>query len=199
MQPSIDYQKENGVGEPTPSLFKEKNLAIATTTAVARRRQNTGKRTVLIKAEKESDDNGKTATAQDVRAEDTILRAKDKQCDKDPKGYVITLITTSHRKPPVFCRRVYVKFRNRLRFLIFLLHHIRFQRARVNIFQVIIRKKAYFFAFCPFISLRKTKKCVIMIMSSWRVGFPRDRTNEENTYFLLRVSDRELDRRLYET
>ena len=91
--------------------LRRKSLAAGTAAvAVARRGKNTGKRTVLVKAEKQSDDNGKTATAKHVRAEDTVLRAENKQCDKDPKGYVVTLITTSHKKPPVFCRRGYVKF-----------------------------------------------------------------------------------------
>lgn len=90
--------------------LRRKGSAAATATAVAGRGQNAGKRTVFIKAEKKGDNDGKTATAKHVRAEETVLRAKDKKRDKNPKGYVITLIATSHRKPPVFCRRVYVKF-----------------------------------------------------------------------------------------
>ena len=75
----------------TDSVFvnnKEKILAaaVAIAVAVARGCQNASQSAVLVKAEEKGDDNGKPATAEHVRAEDTVLRSKDKQCDENPKG-----------------------------------------------------------------------------------------------------------------
>lgn len=88
---------------------KEKSLATAVAVAVTvtRRRQDGRKRAVFIKAEQQRDDDGQSAAAEDVGTEHSILRAENEQCDKDPKGNV-TLIATSHIKPPVFRRRGYV-------------------------------------------------------------------------------------------
>ena len=73
-------------------------------TAVARRRQNRRERAVFIQAVQKRNDDGKRATAQNVRTENPVFRAEYKQSDKDPKGYV-TLGATIHKKPPVFRRR----------------------------------------------------------------------------------------------
>lgn len=58
--------------------FKEKALATTAATAVAGRGKDAGKRTVSVKAEKKGDNNGKSAPAKHVRAEETVLRAEDK-------------------------------------------------------------------------------------------------------------------------
>ena len=89
-------------------LFRCLAAARAVAVTAAGGRKDACKRTVFIKTEEQSDDNGKPATAENVGAEDTVLRAQHEQGDKDPKGYVITLIATSHKKPPVFRRRGYV-------------------------------------------------------------------------------------------
>ncbi len=52
---------------------------------------------VFIQAEEQSDKNGKPATAKQVGAEDTVLRAEYEQSNENPKGYVITLVATSHK------------------------------------------------------------------------------------------------------
>ena len=73
--------------------------------SVAGRRQKGRKRAVFVKAEKQSDNNGKSAAAENVRAEDTVFRAEHEQSNKNPKGNV-TLIATSHKKPPVLAAGV---------------------------------------------------------------------------------------------
>lgn len=98
-----------------------KLVAAAITAAVTRRRQSRGERTVSVKAEQQSEDDGQTASAENVRTEYTVLRAKHKQSDKDPKGR-IALIATSHIKPPVFAAGVCS--RKKPCGLFFLLHHI---------------------------------------------------------------------------
>ena len=116
---------ENGVGNnPTPfciKRIKEKTLRLASAAAMARRRQDGGKCAVFIKAEQQSGDDGKPATVKDIRAERTVFRAEHEQSDKNPKG-VVTLIATSHNKPPVLGRRGYV-VSNTCGFY-FLLHNI---------------------------------------------------------------------------
>ena len=65
-------------------------------TAVARGSENCGKRSVFIKTVHKRDKDGKTAAVKDVRAEETVFRAENKQSDKNPKG-AITLRTTIHK------------------------------------------------------------------------------------------------------
>ena len=83
-----------------------------TTTAaiavIARRGKKGSKRSVSVQTEKQGGDDGQSATAENIGAEEAILRAEDKQSDKNPKGDVITLGATIHKKPPVSCRRGYV-------------------------------------------------------------------------------------------
>ena len=90
--------------------------------SVARRRQKGRQRAVLVKAEKQSDDNGQPATAENVRAENTVLRAEHEQSTKNPKGNV-TLIATSHKKPPVLAAGVCIVSKVPAVFF-FLLHNI---------------------------------------------------------------------------
>jgi hypothetical protein len=81
------------------------------TTAVARvatRGKKGSQRAVFVQAEKQGDDDGQAATAENIGAEEAVLRAENKQSDKDPKGDIITLGATIHKKPPVSCRRGYV-------------------------------------------------------------------------------------------
>ena len=108
-------RRKNGVGVNAGSVLpqgnvkgdKEKSLATAVAVTVTRRCQDGRKRAVFIKAEQQRDDDGQSAAAEDVGTEHSVLRAENEQCDKDPKGNV-TLIATSHIKPPVFRRRGYV-------------------------------------------------------------------------------------------
>lgn len=74
----------------------EEKLATAVAAAVTRRRQDSGKRTVFVKAEQKRDDDGQAAAAENVGAEEAVLRAENEQRDKNPKGNV-TLIATSHK------------------------------------------------------------------------------------------------------
>jgi hypothetical protein len=69
-------------------------------TAIARGRQDSRKRTILIQTEKKRRNNRQTATVENVRTENAVLRTEYKQSDKNPKGG-ITLVATSHKKPPV--------------------------------------------------------------------------------------------------
>ena len=78
-------------------MKRRKNLTASIATAVARGRQNRGKRTVFIQAEKERDDNRQTATAENVRVTISVFRAKYEQSDKYPKGNVVTLSATIHK------------------------------------------------------------------------------------------------------
>ena len=71
-------------------------MATARATTVARGREYRGKRAVFIQTVQKRDEDGKTAAAKDVRAEETVFRAKNKQSDKNPKG-AITLRTTIHK------------------------------------------------------------------------------------------------------
>ena len=61
---------------------------------------------LFVQTEQEREDNRQSATAEDVRTEETVFRAENKQCDQNPKGDVVTLGATIHKKPPVFRRRV---------------------------------------------------------------------------------------------
>ena len=83
-------------------------MAAAAATAITRRGKQGRKRTVSVKAEKQSDDDRQSATAENIRAEEAVFRAEDKQSNQNPKGDVITLGATIHIKPPVSCRREYV-------------------------------------------------------------------------------------------
>ena len=60
----------------------------AATTAVAGRGKKGSKRTVLIQTEKKCQNDRQTAAAEYVRAENSVFRAENKQCDKNPKGGV---------------------------------------------------------------------------------------------------------------
>ena len=68
----------------------------AATTATARRGKQRGERSVFVKAEQQSNDDGQAATVKNTRTECAVFRTEDKQSDKDPKGYV-TLWATIHR------------------------------------------------------------------------------------------------------
>ena len=63
-------------------------VAVTAAVAVARRRQDSGKRAVSVQAEQKRRDDRQAATAEHVRAEDPVFRAEYEQCDKDPKGNV---------------------------------------------------------------------------------------------------------------
>ena len=82
--------------------------ATAAIAVIARRGKKGSQRSVFIQTEKQGGDDGQSATAENIGAEEAILRAEDKQSDKNPKGDVITLGATIHKKPPVSCRRGYV-------------------------------------------------------------------------------------------
>ena len=71
-------------------------MTATSATASARRCENRRERSVFVKAEKESDQNRQTATVENVGAENTVFRAEYKQCNKYPKGYVVTLSATIH-------------------------------------------------------------------------------------------------------
>ena len=128
------------------ALLKEKSKELAVTAAVAvtRRRQNSGECAVLVKAEKQGDDNGESTTAEDVRTENPVFRTEYKQSDKNPKGG-ITLVATSHKKPPVSAAGVCkVKMPA---VLFFLLHHIPLKRKIVLKSNAISRKSRVFSQF----------------------------------------------------
>lgn len=96
--------------------------AVAVTIAVAMGRQDVRKRPVFIKTVKQSDDNRKRATVENtVAGQAVLIAAENQKCYENPKGGV-TLNTTMHKKPPVFCRRV-CKVKNSCG-LFFLLHTI---------------------------------------------------------------------------
>ncbi len=67
---------------------EKKSTAVARTATVARRRQNGGKRSVFIQTEKQGDKDGQTATAENIRAENSVFRAEYEQSDENPKGGV---------------------------------------------------------------------------------------------------------------
>ena len=67
-----------------------------TATAVAGRGKQGRHGAVFVKAEEKGDYNGQAAAVKNVRAERAIFRAKNKQRDKNPKGYV-SLGTTIHK------------------------------------------------------------------------------------------------------
>ena len=108
---------------------KEEKLAVTAAVAITRRRQDSRERSVLVKAEKQSENNGKPAAAENVGAEDAVLRAEYEQSDKNPKGG-ITLVATSHIKPPVLAAGV-CKIKITCG-LFFLLHHILIKRQSVS-------------------------------------------------------------------
>ena len=64
--------------------------------AAARRGEDRRERSVFVKTEKKSNQNRQTTTAENVGAENAVFRAKYKQCNKYPKGYVVTLSATIH-------------------------------------------------------------------------------------------------------
>ena len=105
--------KKNGVGGNRLRPFfkkqirRKKSQSATAVAAVTRRGEDCGQRTVLVQTEKQSDNDRQATAAKNVRAEETVFRAEDKQSDENPKG-AVTLIATSHKKPPVFCRRGYV-------------------------------------------------------------------------------------------
>ena len=69
---------------------RKHSTAAATAIATARRGQDGSERSVFIKAEQKRDDDGKTAAAERVGAENPVFRAEYKQSDKDPKGSITT-------------------------------------------------------------------------------------------------------------
>ena len=69
---------------------------MAVTRTTARRGKDACKSAVFVKAEKQRNDDGQTATAQYVRVDEAVLRAENEQRNKDPKGNV-TLIAKSHK------------------------------------------------------------------------------------------------------
>ena len=75
-------------------------------TAVARRGKQGRQGAVFVKAEKKSDYNRQATSVKDARAECAVFRTKNKQRDKNPKGY-ISLGATIHKN--LLCsRRMYV-------------------------------------------------------------------------------------------
>ena len=61
-------------------------MTVAVTTA--RRRQDCGERTVLVKTVQERNEDRQSATAEDIRAERAVLRAEHEQRNENPKGGV---------------------------------------------------------------------------------------------------------------
>ena len=117
-------------------------MAAAGATAVARWREDGRKCAVFIEAEQERRDDGQAATAEYVRAENTVLRAEDKQSDKNPKGG-ITLSATIHKNLLCFAAGYVIKFGCRFGGIpkrqtacgfVFLLHSIRFLGLLCNLF-----------------------------------------------------------------
>ena len=74
----------------------EKGEKLTTATASARRGKQRRQRTVFVEAEEKSDDDRQAASVKDARAERAVFRAKNKQSNKNPKGYV-SLGTTIHK------------------------------------------------------------------------------------------------------
>lgn len=64
--------------------------------ATARGRQQRRQRSVFVKAEQQCRDDWQPATVKDVRAKCTVLRAENKQSNKNPKGG-ISLRATVHK------------------------------------------------------------------------------------------------------
>ena len=75
--------------------------------ATAVRGKKGRKGSVLVKAIEQCDDDGQAAAVQYVGAEHSVLTAKHKKSNQDPKGR-ITLRKAIHIKPPMFHRRIYV-------------------------------------------------------------------------------------------
>ena len=69
----------------------------ATAAAIASGGEKGSKRAVLIKAEKQSDDDGQAASAEEIGTDKSVFWAKNKQSDKNPKGCIITLGATIHK------------------------------------------------------------------------------------------------------
>ena len=120
-------------------------------------------RSVFVQAEEERQNNGQTATAEYVRAERAVFRTEYKQSNENPKGKVISLGATIHKKPPVFCRRGYV-FRL---FPSFEGKYLRFYLSNIIVFLLFticvkITVVEIKFSFFRFILLRKLKKCGII-------------------------------------
>lgn len=82
--------------------------ATAAVATIATRGKKGSQRAVSVQTEKQGGDDGQAATAENIGAEEAVLRAENEQSDKDPKGDIITLGATIHKKPPVSCRRGYV-------------------------------------------------------------------------------------------
>ena len=72
-------------------------LAARVAAVVARRRQDRRQSTVFVQAVQKSDDDGKRTAAQNVRAEDTVLRAENQKRDKNPKRRVATVSKAIHK------------------------------------------------------------------------------------------------------
>ena len=117
--------------------------------AAAVGRKKGRKRAVLVKAVQQCDDDGKTATVQNVRAEHSVLTAENKKRNQDPKSRV-TLRKAIHKKPPVLDRRDMYQVKAPA-VLYFLLHSILF-----------FTKRCFLFPFDAVILLQKQKKCVII-------------------------------------
>ena len=159
-------------------------LAAAVTVAVARRGKQGRQGAVLIQTVQKGDDDRKGATAEQIATDGPVFIAKDEHGNQDPKG-TISLRTTIHKKPPVFCRRICrLIFCFPAGFVIF--YYIIFS---------IKRKMFYLFSsYAPSKWLPKQKKKGIMVSGSQAntlLGF--DRKGGQRLFFLTRVSQRELD------
>lgn len=66
--------------------------------AIATRGKKGSQRAVSVQTEKQGGDDGQAATAENIGAEEAVFRAENKQSDKDPKGDIITLGATIHKK-----------------------------------------------------------------------------------------------------
>ena len=71
--------------------------AAAAVATIATRGKKGSKRAVSVQTEKQGDDDGHAATAENIGTENPVFRAKNKQSNKNPKGHIITLTTTNHK------------------------------------------------------------------------------------------------------
>ena len=84
----------------------EKGEKLTTATASARRGKQRRQGTVFVEAEEKSDDDRQAASVKDARAERAVFRAKNKQSNKNPKGYV-SLGATIHKNLLFSAGRMY--------------------------------------------------------------------------------------------
>ena len=95
-------QKGRSWNFPAPSVFWR--ILAAAILAAAVRGKKRGQRSVFVQTIQERDDDGQTATTQNVRAEDTVLTAEYEKRNQNPESR-ITLRKAIHKENLLLDRR----------------------------------------------------------------------------------------------